>query len=228
MQTVRKVEVMILKIKRNRIVKLMEIHLINTLIIFLTYISISLSGSSIIYGVIGSVIMLLSTLILWLTRGKLQKVYSYIVAFGLGLFLSVFQSADVPKDGSIIMFFLGLIFFLILLEGGTLLYKTTHKHAWYQLLFITYLVMAVYILTALNDNFILFFVVTGYMTFNQLHFSSYFHHQKFQPHDYMNKVFFIPLSVFFLIVMLFQIKSMQANPFELFYNRFIPKEKKRP
>lgn len=217
-----------MKIKRNRIVKLMEIHLINTMIIFLTYISISLSGSSIIYGIIGAVMMILSTLILWITRGQLQKVYSYIVLLGLGLFLSVFQSADVPKDGSIIMFFIGLMFFLILLEGGTLLYKTTHKHAWYQLLFITYLVMAIYILTALNDNFILFFIVTGYMTFNQLHFSSYFHHQKFQPHDYMNKVLFIPLSVFFLFMMLFQIGSKDGKPFDVFYDRFIPKEKKLP
>jgi hypothetical protein len=222
-----KAEVNILKIKRNRIVKLMEIHLINTMIIFLTYISISLSGSSIIYGIIGASLLILSTLILWITRGKLQKAYSFIVSFGLGMFLTVFQSADVPKDGSIIMFFLGLIFFLILLEGGTLLYKTTHKHAWYQLLFITYLVMAIYILTALNDNFILFFIVTGYMTFNQIHFASYFHHQRVQPHDYMNKIFYIPLSIFIFFLMLSQIGSMQGNPLDLFYERFVPKQKKQ-
>lgn len=221
-----KAEENILKIKRNRILKLMEIHLINTLIIFLTYITISISGSLIVYPIIGATLMILSSLVLWITRGKIQKIYSYLIALGLGLLMSIYQNADVPKDGSIIMFFLGLMFFLILLEGGTLLYKTTHKPAWYQLMFIAYLVMAIYILTALNDNFILFFVVTGYMTFNQIHFSSYFHHQRKQPHDYMNKVFFIPISVFFIFLMLSQVGSLQSNPFELFYNRISPENKK--
>ncbi len=207
-------------IKRNRILKLMEVHLINTLIIFITYISISLSGTSMVYPIAGVSLMLISTLILWLTHGKIQSFYSYLVSLGLGLFLSMFQSADVPKDGSIVMFFIGLMLFLTLLEGGTLLYKTTHKNAWYQLLFITYLVMAIYVLTALNDNFILFFVVTGYMTFNQIHFSSYFHHQRQHPSDYMNQVFYYPLSVPFLFLVLFQKKHAQMKPFEVFNKRF--------
>jgi hypothetical protein len=212
-------------IKQNRIFKLMEIHIINTFIIFLTYISISLSGASIVYSIVGVSLMVLSTLILWLTHGKIQKVYSSIVSLGLGLFMSYFQSADVPKDGSIIMFFIGLMFFLVLLEGGTLLYKTTHKNAWYQLLFIAYLVMATYILTALNDNFILFFVVTGYMTFNQIHFSSYFHHQRYQPSDYMNQIYFIPLSVVFIFLMPFQNKQGEESKAKRFYQRFFPKHK---
>lgn len=208
-------------IRRSRMTQLMQIHMISLMIVFLTYISISLSGPSEIYAVIGGLILIISSGILWVTRGKIHKFYSALVSLGIGMIASLYQSADFPKDGSVVMFFLGLVLFLILLESGTALYKTTHKYAWVQLLLITYLVMAAYVLTALNDNFVLFFAVVFYITFLEYHFSSYFHHQRKTPHEYMNLYYFVPISLFVILVMLVLGRIGDIN--ELYLNRIEPK-----